>query len=42
MYHLDGKSYHEISVAVDMPENSIGPILTRARSKMHRAGGNGS
>jgi RNA polymerase sigma-70 factor, ECF subfamily len=42
MYHLDGKSYHEISVAVDMPENSIGPILTRARNKMHRAGGNGS
>lgn len=43
MYHLDGKSYHEISIAVDMPENSIGPILTRARNRMHRAaGGNGS
>ena len=41
MYHLDGKSYREISVAVDMPENSIGPILTRARNKLHRAGGNG-
>jgi len=24
MYHLEGKSYHEISAAVGMPENSIG------------------
>jgi RNA polymerase sigma-70 factor, ECF subfamily len=37
MYHLQGKSYHEISVAVGMPENSIGPILSRARNKMRRA-----
>jgi RNA polymerase sigma-70 factor, ECF subfamily len=37
MYHLDGKTYHEISEAVGMPENSIGPILTRARNKMRRA-----
>jgi RNA polymerase sigma-70 factor, ECF subfamily len=41
MYHLDGKSYQEISAAVDMPENSIGPILSRARNKLHRAGGSG-
>jgi len=38
MYHLEGKSYQEISVAVGMPENSIGPILSRARNKMRRAG----
>jgi RNA polymerase sigma-70 factor, ECF subfamily len=37
MYHLEGKSYHEISAAVGMPENSIGPILSRARNKMRRA-----
>jgi RNA polymerase sigma-70 factor, ECF subfamily len=37
MYHLEGKSYHDISSAVGMPENSIGPILSRARSKMRRA-----
>jgi RNA polymerase sigma-70 factor, ECF subfamily len=37
MYHLESKSYHEISMAVGMPENSIGPILSRARSKMRRA-----
>jgi RNA polymerase sigma-70 factor (ECF subfamily) len=38
MYHLEGKSYHEISSSVGMPENSIGPILSRARNKMRRAG----
>ena len=37
MYHLEGKSYQEISSAVGMPENSIGPILSRARNKMRRA-----
>ena len=38
MYHLEGKSYQEISSAVGMPENSIGPILSRARNKLRRAG----
>ena len=38
MYHLEGKSYQEISSAVGMPENSVGPTLTRARQKMRRAG----
>jgi RNA polymerase sigma-70 factor, ECF subfamily len=38
MYHLEGKSYGEISSAVGMPENSVGPMLSRARSKMRRAG----
>jgi RNA polymerase sigma-70 factor (ECF subfamily) len=37
LYHLEGKSYQEISAAVGMPENSIGPILTRARHRMRRA-----
>lgn len=37
MYHLEGKSYQEISSAVGMPENSIGPTLSRAREKMRRA-----
>lgn len=40
MYHLEGMSYHEISEAVGVSENSIGPILSRARSKMRRAGVN--
>jgi len=38
MYHLEGKSYHEISTAIGVSENSIGPILSRARSKMRRSG----
>jgi RNA polymerase sigma-70 factor, ECF subfamily len=37
MYHLEGKSYNEISTAVGMPENSVGPTLSRARSKMRRS-----
>jgi RNA polymerase sigma-70 factor (ECF subfamily) len=40
MFHLEGKSYQEISAALGIPENSIGPILTRARSKMRRAAAN--
>jgi RNA polymerase sigma-70 factor, ECF subfamily len=38
MYHIEGKSYQEISALVGMPENSIGPILSRARNKLRRAG----
>jgi RNA polymerase sigma-70 factor, ECF subfamily len=38
LFHLEGKSYHEISDTIGMPENSIGPILSRARNKMRRAG----
>ena len=37
MYHLEGKSYQEISSVVGMPENSVGPALSRARRKMRRA-----
>ena len=38
LYHLEGKTYHEISSTVGMPENSIGPTLSRARQKMRRVG----
>lgn len=38
MYHLEGKSYQEISQAVGVAENSIGPMLSRARAKMRTAG----
>jgi RNA polymerase sigma-70 factor (ECF subfamily) len=34
MYHLEGKSYEEISHLVGMSANSIGPVLSRARQKM--------
>ena len=36
MYHLEGKSYREISSSVGMPENSIGPTLSRARAKLRQ------
>ena len=32
MYHLEGKSYQEISRSVGMPVNSVGPMLSRARA----------
>jgi len=34
MYHLEGKSYEEISKIVGVSQNSIGPLLSRARQKM--------
>ncbi len=37
LYHLEGKTYQEISSTVGMSENSIGPTLSRAREKMRRA-----
>ena len=38
LYHLEGKSYQQISDNVGMPVNSIGPTLSRARAKMREAG----
>lgn len=36
LYHLHGMSYQQISREVGINENSIGPVLTRARSKMRQ------
>jgi len=36
LYHIEGKTYREISTATGMPENSVGPTLSRAREKMRR------
>jgi RNA polymerase sigma-70 factor, ECF subfamily len=38
-YHLQGRTYREISSHLGIPENSIGPTLTRARQKMRRGAG---
>lgn len=38
LYHLEGKSYQEISTTVGIAENSVGPLLSRARAKMRQAG----
>jgi RNA polymerase sigma-70 factor (ECF subfamily) len=37
MYHLEGKTYQEISRTTGMPTNSVGPMLTRARAKLRSA-----
>lgn len=34
MYHLEGKTYQEISRATGMPTNSVGPMLTRIRARL--------
>jgi RNA polymerase sigma-70 factor (ECF subfamily) len=39
LYHLEGRSYQEISRTVGMPINSVGPTLSRARTKMRRRAG---
>jgi RNA polymerase sigma-70 factor, ECF subfamily len=39
MYHLEGKTYQEISHVVGMPENSVGPMLSRARAHLRRRAG---
>jgi RNA polymerase sigma-70 factor (ECF subfamily) len=38
LYYLEGLTYEEISTDLDIPVNSIGPILSRARKKL-RGGG---
>ncbi len=35
-FHLQGKSYREISQSLGIPENSIGPTLTRARERLRK------
>ncbi len=39
LYHLEGKSYQEIGRSIGLPENTIGPILSRARAKLRRRAG---
>lgn len=36
-YHLEGKSYEEISRSLKIPENSIGPTLSRARQRLRES-----
>ena len=37
-YHLAGESYREIAAGMNVPENSVGPTLTRARQKLRGLG----
>jgi RNA polymerase sigma-70 factor, ECF subfamily len=36
MYHLEGRTYYEISRITGLPENSIGPTLSRARARLRQ------
>lgn len=36
-FHLDGKSYREISSELGIPENTIGPTLSRARDRIKKS-----
>jgi len=36
LFHLEGKSYLQISEELNIPQNTVGSILSRARSKMRR------
>jgi RNA polymerase sigma-70 factor (ECF subfamily) len=33
-FHIEGRNYREISASLNIPENSIGPALSRAREKL--------
>lgn len=36
LYHLEGKSYQQIADSLGIAENSVGPMLSRAREKMRQ------
>ena len=40
LFHLEGKSYQEISQSTGMPAGSVGPVLSRARDKLRQMGTN--
>ena len=37
LFHLEGKTYQEISRTVGIPTNSVGPMLSRLRSRLRGA-----
>jgi RNA polymerase sigma-70 factor (ECF subfamily) len=39
MFYLEGRTYEEISTALSMPVNTIGPVLSRARKKLQQSNG---
>jgi RNA polymerase sigma-70 factor (ECF subfamily) len=38
LHYIEGRSYEEISAELNIPVNSIGPILSRARKKLRKGG----
>jgi len=37
LHYIEGRSYEEISAELNIPVNSIGPILSRARKKLRKS-----
>jgi RNA polymerase sigma-70 factor (ECF subfamily) len=37
LFYLEGRSYEEISSKLDMPVNTIGPVLSRAKKRLQKA-----
>jgi RNA polymerase sigma-70 factor (ECF subfamily) len=42
LHYIEGRSYEEISAELNIPVNSIGPILSRARKKLRKGAPNKS
>jgi RNA polymerase sigma-70 factor (ECF subfamily) len=42
LYYMEGRTYEEISIATDVPVNTIGAVLSRARKKLRPAGTGGA
>jgi RNA polymerase sigma-70 factor (ECF subfamily) len=40
LHYIEGRSYEEISAELNIPVNSIGPILSRARKKLRKGAPN--
>jgi RNA polymerase sigma-70 factor (ECF subfamily) len=38
LFYVEGRSYEEISTRLNIPVNTIGPILSRARKKLSKPG----
>jgi RNA polymerase sigma-70 factor (ECF subfamily) len=38
MFYLEGRTYEEISTTLNIPVNTIGPVLSRARKKLQQSG----
>lgn len=41
LYYMEGRTYEEISIATDVPVNTIGAVLSRARKKLRPSGTGG-
>ncbi len=42
LYYFEGRTYEEISIATDVPVNTIGAVLSRARKKLRPASRGGA